>query len=712
MILGLGLLAAPARAQTVGVFASSADPSSLQDVRDLLMCTGEFQSSGTYDLTVGTPALSDLLEYHAILVWTDVAPANADVLGDVLAEYLDSGHGVVLSVGTMSPTIGIRGRFLDEGRLPVTPAETASPGGNLALGADVGFQWLPGSPGHPTTNGLNLFDGGSGSFQAGIAPLAGVLVTASWENGVPGIALQDTPVVGSGRIAVANLLPPSADSLPTSWSGDGDRILSNALLWVMRYQRPQSTCENIWVTQDLDCDTYDVSEEPPVDLFDPLCAENIDPETGEPYPNHDYYYDAKSFGCLYSVVGLDEDDDLLSSGSLAITAPDGSTFTTVTLDCDDCPADYNPDQTDLDCDAIGDLCDLCLYVPDDGKNRDSDCHGDACDNCQLAYNPDQQDTDRDGVGDACDNCVLAFNPDQADSDRNGAGQIDFWGDICDNCPEAFNPFQGDTDEDGIGDECDNCPFVYNPDQADRDEDGIGDVCDLCPDDVSSPEEPDRDGDLVGDLCDNCVAVPNLDQTDIDADHFGDACDNCDTYYNEDQADLDEDLAGDACDVCPAIADADQGDRDRDQIGDACDSCPDVFDTDLADWDGDGITDVCDRCLVTATENNDDVDGDLVGDGCDNCPTAANPLQQDEDGDGVGDACDSFLLRGGGSVTRGGCDQTGVQWPVGSTLSWTFVILQMFFRRAGNARSRAGGGHPPSPTNATCGTFSDHDGSSR
>jgi Thrombospondin type 3 repeat len=708
MAAALGLTSAPARAQAVGVFAASADPSSLQDVRDLLMCTGEFESADTFDLTEATPALSDLTEFHAILVWMDVAPANADVFGDVLADYVDEGHGVVLALGTMSPTLGVRGRFLAEGRLPVTPAETAFPGGNLGLAAAPGFEWLPGQKGHPTTNGLNAFDGGTGSFQAGIAPLGSSVVTALWSNGVPGVVVQDTPVVGLGRLAVANLLPPDATSLATSWTGDGDRVLANSLLWVMRYQRPQSTCENIWVEQDLDCDTLDGSIEQPVDLFDPLCAST--PSEDAPYPTTDYYYDDKSFGCLYPVADLDGDGDLLSAGSVTIEGPNGEPFTTTTLLCDNCGEDYNPDQTDLDCDARGDLCDLCLYVPDDGRNSDTDCHGDACDNCPQAFNPGQEDADRDGVGDACDDCVLDFNPDQADTDRSLSGQRDFWGDVCDNCPEVFNPFQGDTDDDGVGDECDNCPFVPNPDQSDVDQDGIGDVCDLCPIDVSSPDEPDRDGDAVGDLCDNCLEVPNTSQEDIDVDGDGDACDNCPSLFNSNQNDGDDDLVGDVCDVCPSVPDGEQANRDGDSVGDACDSCPDTVDTDFADWDGDGITDVCDRCPVTASEDNEDRDGDLIGDGCDNCPTALNPLQEDEDGDRVGDACDSFELRGGGSVVRGsGCDTSGTH--AAPAAMWVALILQMIVRRNGNGTSGEGrdapqpavGGRSASRGQATCGS---------
>jgi hypothetical protein len=694
-----------AQAQTVGVFASATDPGTMQHVKELLMCTGEFESAGVWDLTQATPRLDDLEQYHAVLVWSDTAMLDAEGFGDALADYVDGGHGVVLAAGAYSPGIGIAGRFAEEDRFPVEVGSVSAPGGNLAIAPRSGYAWLPGVEGHFTTNGLNTFDGGTGSFQVNTLAVAGNEVTAQWSNGVPAVVLQEPDPFDAGRLAVGNFMPPSDLFVAGSWvsTGDGDRLLANLLLWVMKYSRPIGTCTNIWVIQDLDCDTYDASEEPLVDLSDPECAANIDPVTGLPYPTDDYYYDYKSFGCKYPTlnptleIDLDEDDDLLSSGTIDIEAEDGTIYTTVTLACDNCGSVYNPDQSDLDCDGTGDLCDNCLYVPNGTEQTgqenfcpetmepDGDCLGNACDNCDCVNNPDQADVDHDEVGDACDNCVLTFNPDQTDSDIDPytyEPAPDFWGDICDNCPSIYNPGQGDRDVDLIGDACDNCPDVYNPDQADRDGDGIGDACDLCPDLKSAPDEPDRDGDLVGDSCDNCPAHPNPEQEDLDIDAFGDACDNCPTYSNTEQEDEDQDLVGDICDVCPELADPDQPDRDGDGRGDLCDGCPDTPDTDFADFDGDTFTDVCDRCVLIASIDNEDRDGDLIGDVCDNCPDEANPLQEDEDGDLLGDMCDSYVLRGGGEVTQG-CSTSGA--PASRWLPLLVLVLLILpardFRRA-------------------------------
>jgi hypothetical protein len=172
---------------------------------------------------------------------------------------------------------------------------------------------------------------------------------------------------------------------------------------------------------------------------------------------------------------------------------------------DNCPADYNPWQSDQDADGAGDECDPDL---------DGDAHENTSDNCQYVPNPDQADADGDGAGDVCDpffdhqdadgdgviddadNCAAVPNPDQADSGGTSLG------DACE-----------DRDGDGVGDLVDNCRDDANPSQANLDGDAHGDVCD-----------PDDDGDAVSDADDNCPAHANPLQRDSDQDGVGDECD--------------------------------------------------------------------------------------------------------------------------------------------------------------------------------------------
>jgi hypothetical protein len=136
-----------------------------------------------------------------------------------------------------------------------------------------------------------------------------------------------------------------------------------------------------------------------------------------------------------AVVGAPGDDDapFVDSGSAYVYGlvvdtdgdgiPDGD---------DNCPVDFNPDQTDTDDDGQGDACD------DDDDNDgvcDAGVPGTDCvagpDNCPLIPNPDQNDFDGDGFGDACD------------PDIDGDG-VDNGTDICEYTPlgEVVDPATG------------------------------------------------------------------------------------------------------------------------------------------------------------------------------------------------------------------------------------------------------------------------------
>lgn len=75
----------------------------------------------------------------------------------------------------------------------------------------------------------------------------------------------------------------------------------------------------------------------------------------------------------------------------------------------------------------------------DANDSDADGHLNSVDNCPDQYNPQQTDTDKDGYGDLCDD----------DDDDDGVLDDD------DNCPLVANPLQIDADKDSKGDVCDN-----------------------------------------------------------------------------------------------------------------------------------------------------------------------------------------------------------------------------------------------------------------
>jgi hypothetical protein len=153
---------------------------------------------------------------------------------------------------------------------------------------------------------------------------------------------------------------------------------------------------------------------------------------------------------------------------------------------------------------------------------------------------------------------------------------------------------------------------------------------------------DTDGDGVCDDADNCPNVANPDQSDFDSDGIGDVCD----------ADSDGDGIADGLDNCQFSLNPDQSDADFDGLGDVCDDDP----------DGDGVIEM-DNCPLVPNQFQEDTDLDGTGDDCDedddndgicdvglsgescnagpdNCSTIVNPDQANLDNDSFGDACDA------------------------------------------------------------------------
>ena len=274
---------------------------------------------------------------------------------------------------------------------------------------------------------------------------------------------------------------------------------------------------------------------------------------------------------------------------------------------DNCPINYNPNQTNTDEEKDGgDACDEDM--DGDGINNYNELR-EILDNCPINYNPNQSNIDNDGQGDVCDD------------DKDGDGHKN----EVDNCPFNYNKGQDnpemitDLNHDGEGDACDDDidgdgvknnadAFPTNPEEAyDTDLDGLGDNSDpdadgdgvLNEDDafpLDSTETKDSDGDGDGDNADN----------DIDGDGLTNEIDNCSLIKNPDQADLDGDTIGDVCD----------NDIDGDSVNNDLDAFP-YNPSEILDSDGDNIGDNVDNCLVVSNQNQSDLDNDGLGDFCDN-----------------------------------------------------------------------------------------------
>ncbi|MEO0606316.1 MAG: thrombospondin type 3 repeat-containing protein, partial [Myxococcota bacterium] len=506
-VLGLGLGPAAHAQSVVVVHAMDPGGPGVDVLIDDLASLGMLASWRSADATVSAPTLSELQVADVVLVVSDGGIVGDPIAaGDALDAYLDGGGGVVTLGSATSAVGGVSGAYA-----AAAPLELASVGPDATVGVALqapGFAWIASEAGpvagHPVVYGFNQLDGGPTPIRTSTPVVRGdAEVPAIWDDGMPLVGIRE--VVGGGRAVSLNLHPFGATRDPAGWTGDGNRLIVESLLWAAGFARPASAQQNTTLFRDLDCDALDVSAEAAVPLDAPIfgawidtdgdglndtretlgtCADRVDPQTGLPPATADSYIDVGVHGCTYLVSDLDERDPALhvagagdglvgvvpgasvtdpftglvrGVGIIEILDPNGSVASTVRLSCDNCPLAFNPDQFDLDNDGVGDLCDNCPFVPNPSggvpqADADGDGIGDACDTCPATPDPRQADHDGDGVGDACDTCPDAFDPDALDSDVCSMNALpDGFGDVCDNCPGLCNPTQSDIDFDGVGD---------------------------------------------------------------------------------------------------------------------------------------------------------------------------------------------------------------------------------------------------------------------
>jgi len=83
-------------------------------IRNALVSTGLIALEDLTDLDAcGTPpTLATLSDFGAVLVWSNFAPSQPDALGNVLADYVDQGGGVILATYVFSQPWRIGGRII------------------------------------------------------------------------------------------------------------------------------------------------------------------------------------------------------------------------------------------------------------------------------------------------------------------------------------------------------------------------------------------------------------------------------------------------------------------------------------------------------------------------------------------------------------------------------------------------------------------------
>ncbi len=215
---------APAAADVLIAGAPGGGQAWLDDVVAQLLGTGKIPGNiDTFNIGSGTPTLAQLQTYDSVMVFTDGAAQNADLLGDRMADYVDSGGGVVQAVFSWHNSIPLGGRWMSGGYSPLTYA-AQSQGTELFIGTRH-------LPGHPVLANVATFSGGTASYHNTVNVAGGGTAIADWTNGAPLVA----EMTGfGGRIIGLNFYPPSSDARADFWrtSTDGDQLMANAMVYV------------------------------------------------------------------------------------------------------------------------------------------------------------------------------------------------------------------------------------------------------------------------------------------------------------------------------------------------------------------------------------------------------------------------------------------------------------------------------------------------
>jgi len=182
----------------------------IADVESTLAAYGGF-SITSIDVVNSTPTLATLENYKAVLVWGYNGFKDGTQLGNVLANYVNAGGGVVVAwaadatgdlggtwaSGGYSP-YGISGRFVWS-----TPNAT------------LGTVELPSSP---VMNGVTSFDIGPGDFLGGFAARVSLAPGATdIADLTSGYSLAAQTTGFPGKIIGLNFYPPSSNVDPYSW---------------------------------------------------------------------------------------------------------------------------------------------------------------------------------------------------------------------------------------------------------------------------------------------------------------------------------------------------------------------------------------------------------------------------------------------------------------------------------------------------------------
>jgi hypothetical protein len=157
-----------------------------------------------------------LQTYDIVVAFSNNTYADPTGMGDVLADYADTGGVVVgFNFNWYGPPFGLAGRWMTGGYTPYN--DSAPP---LFSDSTLGTF----TPGHPLMQGVTSL---TGFFRHQVTLASGAVQVAAWADSAPLIAYK----AQAGRTGVGINVYPGEN--PNQWSGEFGRVVVNAGRWLM-----------------------------------------------------------------------------------------------------------------------------------------------------------------------------------------------------------------------------------------------------------------------------------------------------------------------------------------------------------------------------------------------------------------------------------------------------------------------------------------------
>jgi len=162
--------------------------------------------------------LADVTPYDIVVTsnntqWLSTGGVDPEVMGDLLADYIDGGGKVIVNQFAYSyDAWQMTGRFIDDDYGPFEPSTTDA---NIDVSMGTILE-----PGHPVMLGVSSLD--YSGYVQNVGLVDGAVALAEWSNGELFVAVN-------GNVVALNMLPSLGNGGALQWTGDLPTLYQNAV---------------------------------------------------------------------------------------------------------------------------------------------------------------------------------------------------------------------------------------------------------------------------------------------------------------------------------------------------------------------------------------------------------------------------------------------------------------------------------------------------